>query len=164
MRVTVNFRNPGDGSITVWNMVSFTYIVVSRNLNGAYSDVWATLAEVRNPVNGATAAVDELGIQYRTGLTAGSCSVYVDPNVVADTSGGCAAATAPVSGSSAGGKILVHTYIMGFMYNPSKTLKHYLQVGIKPTLTTSYDENTNVIRYATPYGPPVTISNLDSAV
>lgn len=67
MRVVVNFRNPGDGSITVWSMVSFTYIVVSRNLNGAYSDVWATLAEVTNPVNGATAAVDTLGIVYRAG-------------------------------------------------------------------------------------------------
>ena len=44
MRVVVNFRNPGDGSITLWTMVSFSYIVVSRNLNGAYSDVWATVA------------------------------------------------------------------------------------------------------------------------
>ena len=44
MRVVVNFRNPGDGSITLWTMVSFSYIVVSRNLNGAYSDVWATIA------------------------------------------------------------------------------------------------------------------------
>jgi len=44
MRVVVNFRNPGDGSITLWTMVSFSYIVVSRNLNGAYADVWATIA------------------------------------------------------------------------------------------------------------------------
>jgi hypothetical protein len=49
MQVTVNFRNPGDGSITLWNLVSFSYIVVSRALNGAYSDIWATVAEVSNP-------------------------------------------------------------------------------------------------------------------
>lgn len=43
MRIVVNFRNPGDGTITTWNLVSFTYIVVSRNLNGDYSDIWATV-------------------------------------------------------------------------------------------------------------------------
>ena len=54
---------------------------------------------------------------------------------------------------------------MGFMYNPSKTIKHYLQVGIKPTLSsTSYDENKATISFATPYGPRVTITNLDNAV
>jgi hypothetical protein len=59
MRIVVNFRNPGDGSITLWNLVSFTYIVVSRNLNGAYSDIWATVAEITGPVNaGGTGAVD----------------------------------------------------------------------------------------------------------
>ena len=61
MRIVVNFRNPADGSITLWNMVSFTYIVVSRNLNGAYSDIWATVAEVTNPVDDTAGPVDLIG-------------------------------------------------------------------------------------------------------
>lgn len=133
MRVVVNFRNPGDGSITLWTMVSFSYIVVSRNLNGAYSDVWATIAEITNPVDGATASVDKIGVVYNQAVPAGTCSAYTDPFVVADRAG--CQNIASVAGSKLGGKILVHSYIMGFMYNPVKTLKHYLQVGIKPTLT-----------------------------
>lgn len=44
MRIVVNFRNTNDGTITKWSLVTFTYIVVSRNLNGAYSNIWATVA------------------------------------------------------------------------------------------------------------------------
>lgn len=44
MRIVVNFRNPADGTVTRWDLVSFTYIVVSRNFDGTYSNIWATVA------------------------------------------------------------------------------------------------------------------------
>ena len=67
MRIVVNFRNPADGSITLWNMVSFTYIVVSRNLNGGFSNIWATVAETTAiPTTAALAAIDLVGEAYRT--------------------------------------------------------------------------------------------------
>jgi len=83
MRIVVDFRNPATQSITSWTLVSFNYIVVSRNFNGAYSDIWATVAEFTIP-SGApptAAPIDTTGFVFRLDTTASTvCSVFVDPN------------------------------------------------------------------------------------
>ena len=67
MRVVVDFRNPSDGTITTWNIVSFTYIVVSRTLSGGYSNIWATVAEIQGGVaDNVPASIDLIGAAYRT--------------------------------------------------------------------------------------------------
>ena len=74
MRIVVDFRDPGSGAITSWTMVSFTYIVVSRFLNGAYTDIWATVASVSNPTNNALMNIDSIAAAYGTDPNpAGSC-------------------------------------------------------------------------------------------
>ena len=74
MRIVVDFRDPGSGSITSWTMVSFTYIVVSRFLNGAYTDIWATVASIDNPANNAVASIDQIASSYATDPnTGGRC-------------------------------------------------------------------------------------------
>ena len=80
MRIVVDFRDPGSGAITVWTMVSFTYIVVSRNMNGAYSDIWATVASFDNPPNDAPAGIDVVGASYQN-APAGTCQIYADPDI-----------------------------------------------------------------------------------
>mgnify|MGYP003417380879 CR=1 FL=1 len=46
MRIVVNYLNPStfgtSTKITQWNLVTFTYIVVSRNFQGTFSNIWAT--------------------------------------------------------------------------------------------------------------------------
>ena len=79
MRIVVNFRNPGDGTITLWNLVSFSYIVVSRNFAGTYSDIWASVGEYLNPVNNDAGAFDTVGIIYQAAATGASCQIYADP-------------------------------------------------------------------------------------
>ena len=71
MRIVVNYRttNPGFAPIlTKWTKVSFTYIVVSRSFSGAYSDIWATVTEVKGPqlaaANSAAVAVDLIGFPW----------------------------------------------------------------------------------------------------
>jgi hypothetical protein len=118
MQVTVNFRNPGDGTITLWNLVSFSYIVVSRNLNNGYSDIWATVAEVIQPVGGVAAiAIDTVGAAYQS-VNLNLCTIYQDPNYVFAL---FCQPTTPASGANGGGQKIIHAYIMGFMWNPAKT-------------------------------------------
>lgn len=49
MRIVVNFLNPSSigtsTNVTRWNLVTFTYIVVSRNFGGSSTTIWATTAE-----------------------------------------------------------------------------------------------------------------------
>ena len=138
MRIVVNFRNPGDGTVTLWNLVSFSYIVVSRNFAGTYSDIWASVGEYLNPADGATAAFDTVGIIYQAAATtATNCPIYTDPQY--NFGGTCNAAAAIAAGSVVGGKKIIHAYIMGFMWNPQKTTTQYLSGGIIPTTTTAND-------------------------
>lgn len=132
MRITVNFRNPGDGTITLWNLVSFSYIVVSRLFSGTYSDIWATIASVPNPVNNiaAPASVDTVGTYYLNAAGA-LCSIYQDPNYISSNSAACKAA-AVVAGTVTGGTTVIHAYIMGFQFNPAKTSAHYLFAAVLP--------------------------------
>ena len=70
MRIVVDFRDPGSGSITTWNIVSFTYIVVSRSLNGGYSDIWATVASATSPAdNTAVTTIDATAAAYQNDPT-----------------------------------------------------------------------------------------------
>ena len=134
MRIVVNFRNPGDGTVTLWNLVSFSYIVVSRNFAGTYSDIWASVGEYLNPVDGATAAFDTVGIIYQTPEPITTpCQIYTDPKY---SFGPC---TNNNIGNVVGGKKIIHAYIMGFMWNPQKTTAQYLSGGIIPTTTTAND-------------------------
>jgi hypothetical protein len=164
MRIVVNFRNPGDGSITTWNLVSFTYIVVSRNLNGAYSDIWATVVEVSNPVHNTPASVDLVGAAYRT-AAAGSCMIYTDPNYVF-SSGTCSAATAATATGTGGGQVVIHAYIMGFMWNPAKDTTHYLYGGVlKQFPAAANDETTTAVNLvSSPFGPVVSFYNPNTAL
>ena len=125
MRIVVNFRNPADGTVTRWDMVSFTYIVVSRNFDGTYSNIWATIAETTATTAGITAAIDTLGAAYRTAKT--GCNIYTDPNYQYHD-GTCGTGT-PVTGAR-GGDAVIHPYIMGFMYTSAKTTAHYLYAGV----------------------------------
>jgi len=74
MRIVVDFRDPGSGAITSWTMVSFTYIVVSRFLNGAHSDIWATVASISNPADNTLASIDSIAAAYQNDVTAGTLS------------------------------------------------------------------------------------------
>jgi hypothetical protein len=72
MRIVVNFRNTNDGTITKWTLVTFTYIVVSRNLNGAYSDIWATVAS-RTLTASISTPIDDLAPAFQLGPGANNC-------------------------------------------------------------------------------------------
>lgn len=100
----MNFRNPADGTVTRWDLVSFTYIVVSRNFDGTYSNIWATVAEVTAPgLTGLPAPIDAVGAAFRTAVGA-TCSVYADPNFAFnDAAGGACDPAALVNANTAGG-------------------------------------------------------------
>ena len=70
MRIVVDFRDPGSGAITSWTMVSFTYIVVSRFLNGGYSDIWATVASIDNPADNTLQPIDQVKAAYQNDVAA----------------------------------------------------------------------------------------------
>ena len=140
MRIVVDFRNPGNGYITVWQKVSFTYIVISRNLNGAYSDIWATVGETTTTTTGTDAAIDVIGAGYVSATTpvgGGDCKVYTDPKVTYDhtATAPCDTVIAKADGT-AGGSLVVHAYIMGFRYNPVQSTTRYLYAGVKPISST----------------------------
>ena len=132
MRIVVDFRNAADGTITLWTKVSFTYIVVSRSLNGDRSDIWATVAEVTDPTLiphiGNLAAIDTIGAAFQNTRVDGICNIYQDPNhVYAENCD----STQPASNITAtGGEELIHSYIMGFKWNPAKTTTSYLSAGV----------------------------------
>jgi len=143
MRIVVNYRtnNPGLTPIlTRWTKVSFTYIIVSRNFNGAYSDIWATVAEAHgveivNANTGITASVpiDSYGFQFSAAAPpATTCSAYSDPTFnyapLVDT-----CYTNPLSNppsNAAGGRLLIHAYIMGFGFDPSRSKDRFLAVSV----------------------------------
>ena len=87
MRIVVNYRttNPGltPPILTKWTKVSFTYIVVSRSFTGAYSDIWATVAEVQGTqlaaADAAPVAIDLIGFPFaKAATTTGRCTAYRD--------------------------------------------------------------------------------------
>lgn len=133
MRIVVNYRttNPGFTPIlTKWTRVSFTYIVVSRSFTGAYSDIWATVAEVQGPqlaaANIAPIAVDLIGFPFaKAAVTSSSCTAYRDTTGIgfgyhtgATTCGAADLAVPPTH--AAGGRLVIHAYIMGFGFNPAR--------------------------------------------
>ena len=139
MRVTVNFRNPGDGTITLWNLVSFSYIVVSRSFSGTYSDIWATITSVSNPPNNVNIAgplgaraFDIIGTYY--GAAKSQCGIYQDANVVSFGTANAACGGVPATTAAAGGATVIHAYIMGFQYNPAKDTANYLFASVLPQL------------------------------
>ena len=177
MRIVVDFRDPGSGSITSWTMVSFTYIVVSRFLNGAYSDIWATVASVSNPANNNPQPIDQIAASYGTPAPTGACQIYLDPKINHEITGGtCDSASVSALGDT-GGVHIVHAYIMGFRYNAAQSTTSYLHAGVLPGLYGASRDNmeytnliggadTNVVTidYAVPGGPRVAFYNPSGAI
>lgn len=132
MRVVVDFRNPGNGAITTWNLVTYTYIVVSRSLNGGYTDIWASVAEIDNPTDNALAAIDSLASGFQSNIaTATTCAAFLDPNYAFST-GAAPVCDPAIIRTAAGlhGNLVIHAYIMGFRYNPVVGTTNYLEVGV----------------------------------
>ena len=120
-------------------MVSFTYIVVSKYLNGAYTDIWATVASIENPSHDTPQAIDGLGGSYTTDPNAaggsGTCAIFTDPDISHDygATGSCEDSAVDSNGVD-GGMHIVHAYIMGFRFNPAiqTTPDSYLYAGVLP--------------------------------
>lgn len=91
MRITVNFLNPSTFAtstvITNWNFVSFTYIVVSRNFQNTFTNIWATTAEISLTRNIVGEAIDSYSNRF-DGAFGTSCQVYSDPNLIFPDVGG----------------------------------------------------------------------------
>ncbi len=163
MRLVVNFRNPGDGTVTLWNLVSFTYIVVSRNLNGGSSDIWATVAETVSIPHNTPAYIDLIGAAYQS-TAIKNCHVYQDPNYVFDPA---CSPTTPATTAGVGGLVIIHSYIMGFMWNPAKTTVQYLYAGVAATLPQNPNTGESLVTVqegASPYGPSVSFYNPNLAI
>lgn len=133
MRIVVNFYNPsiagGSKNVTKWNMVSFTYIVVSRNFAGSNSTIWATTVEATFPLNegGFSTAISSSSIDFVTrafqqsAVPTSTCQAYSDPYFVFDST--CAAGTAwDGTTLTGGGQLIVHAYFMGFQWNSFKNV------------------------------------------
>ena len=175
MKIVVDFRDPGSGAITSWTMVSFTYIVVSRFLNGAYSDIWATVASISNPLDNIPQAIDAIGAAYQVSPNGGGrCEIFEDPNIVHDEANACEG-TAVDSTGATGGAHIVHAYIMGFRYNPAQSTTRHLIAGVLPAYPADFQtmETTDTgaalgvvtIDYtAVLSGPQVSFTNPDSAI
>jgi hypothetical protein len=165
MRITVNFRSYSLNIISAWTQASFSYIVVSRTLNGAYSDIWATVAE-SNPSSTTinNNGIDKISTQF-AGSTASSCKIYVDPSMSVDLAG-CASGS--VANGAVGGTTIIHAYIMGFQWNPSKSATDLLYVSVLKAdgLTSPSSDSTGwLITYAsTSNGPQVKITNQGGAL
>ena len=62
---------------------------------------------------------------------------------------------------------MIHSYIMGFMYNPARTTTHYLYAGVLRQFPgTTADETATIVTVqgGGPYGPNVAIYNPNSAL
>jgi hypothetical protein len=123
MRIVVNFLNPSSigvsTNVTRWNLVTFTYIVVSRNFAGSASTIWATTAETAVTVDIEHEPIDSIGSAFNLGaVPTGDCVAYKDPSVVFDPTA-CDLSAAWTT--TAGGQLMVHAYIMGFQWNTAKS-------------------------------------------
>jgi hypothetical protein len=131
MRLVINFLNPSavgtSTVITRWNMVTFTYLVVSRNFAGAFSTIWATTAETSITSDIASRDIDQIGSEFQVEPPDDSCAVYTDPNFVfnpADCVGTAAWSQAT------GGSLIVHAYIMGFQWNSNRSSTQFLGASV----------------------------------
>ena len=169
MRIVVDFRNPADSVITSWTLVSFSYIVVSRNLNGAYSDIWATVAE-------RFISADYIGSIDGTGFTFGvnpstECSIYKDPHFNFNDNGLLCQSNVPINAAVSGGELVIHAYIMGFRWNSARSTTEYLAVSVVNAQSVFSspkgidDEITWTINFAAnPSGPSVNIESWTNAL
>lgn len=180
MRIVVNFLNPSSiGTSTVitkWNMVTFTYIVVSRNFAGSTSTIWASTAE-RSITGTVLGAIDTIAGEFTSAPPAGVCSTYTDPNFVFDT--GCAAGTAWAATGVTGGTLIVHPYIMGFQWNSARSQNRYLAAGVFAHDPPNFDSSANEVygvgapnflitfgsaAPATPFGPNIYVDTQGGAL
>lgn len=126
MRIMVNFRNDNN-YLTRWTKCIFTYLVVSRNFNGAYSNIWASVAEVKLNNTITNREIDNIGLIFAQPPNSKNCDVYNDPYLTLDIAG-CEAVT--VSGQHSGGLSIIHAYIMGFRWNSNISTNHLLSAGV----------------------------------
>jgi hypothetical protein len=73
-----------------------------------------------------------VGAAYQNDATDNVCSVYTDPHFSHDRDN-CGGTTARVDGT-AHGEIIIHAYIMGFMWNTARTTESYLNAGVLPQI------------------------------
>ena len=170
MRIVVDFRNPDNDEITEWTLVWFNYIVVSRNLNGAYSDIWATVAEITLTQDFLSQGIDLTGTTY-LGVPAGTCSIYDDPHYSFDPVT-CFDTDAAVSDTQ-GGQLVIHTYIMGFRWSNNGTgasggthlgaavLNGGATLG---SYTPTTDETVWMVNSISPAGPVVYINTFNQRI
>lgn len=152
MRIVVNYRSIYRANLPVvltkWTKVSFTYIVVSRSFSGAYSDIWATVAEVQDQeiasANSALVPVDLIAFAFtKTANPPTNCGAYFDSGTGANQGFNFAApgtSAPPTTCSSAGllatpdntigGRLIVHSYIMGFGFDPARSTNRYLAASV----------------------------------
>ena len=168
MRVVVNYRSTIIGVpqvLTRWTKVSYTYIVVSRTFSGAYSDIWANTVEVQGAelaaANTAPVAVDLNALIFtQAAITApATCTAYVDPNFAFQSGiGTCSAGSITLAPTNtAGGRLIIHAYIMGFGWDPSRSTDRILAASVfnqdyntfATARTTIADQGEAVIESAT---------------
>jgi hypothetical protein len=181
MRLTINFLNPStfgtSTTLTKWNIVTFTYIVVSRNFNGAYTNIWATTAEaaISADIN-PPALIDKIASAFNSPLS--GCYTYVDPNYLFNPS--ACLPNHPWSSTAANGGIqIVHAYIMGFQWNSISSTTAFLGAGVfsnNPTAASfdssqaevvgsnSFNWNIQTNLGTVPEGPSVYVNSQNGAL
>jgi hypothetical protein len=132
MRIVVNFLNPSSVGtskvITKWNLVTFTYIVVSRNFDGQYSTIWATTAEASITSDIVGSPIDKISSVFTQAPTT-SCVTYQDPNFVFAPA--CYVPTTAWTGATTpGGEVIVHAYIMGFQWNSNRSTSQFVAASV----------------------------------
>ncbi len=129
MRIVINFLNPSSigtsTTITKWNLVTFTYIVVSRNFGGTSSPIWATTAEGAITASIEHLPIDQIASAFQDDIPTTNCVAYQDPLLVFDPAA-CVPTDAWATAGDAGGQLIVHAYIMGFQWNSARSTTQYL--------------------------------------
>jgi hypothetical protein len=86
MRIVVNFR--AGNFLTTWTAASFSYLVVSRNFDGAYSNIWASTAEVSLTTSLIDFPADSKEQLWAAGKGANrDCEMFRDPYMMVDLAG-----------------------------------------------------------------------------
>ena len=164
MRLVINFLNPSSvGTSTVitrWNMVTFTYLVVSRNFAGSYSTIWATTAETSIIGDLASSNIDQIGNEFQVAPST-SCAAYTDPNFVFNPTACVGTSAWGESGAQTGGSLVVHAYIMGFQWNSNRSSTQFLGAsvfGVDTRAATFDTQDAELFKKANPATPATTQS------
>ena len=115
MTVTFNFTQTTAATIvTTWVTLKWTYLVVSNNFDGTYTNIWCHFIDYSGAFPVTNLSIDTtVGNPFsQQGGATGDCDIYVDPLFQADLQN-CEAV--PANGQYQGGKIIIHAYVSGFI-------------------------------------------------